>query len=106
MIDKTNLESELRKAQAGIEDLQNELLLANALNNELKAQIQHPVTEYLRLEHKPPIEYSVLLKTSDKKIAEFLLFEDGVWYCLMENNGLHPDYILIELGTKLKQLNN
>ena len=35
------------------------------------------MTEYLRLEHKPPIEYSVLLKTSDKKIAEFLLFEDG-----------------------------
>jgi|SanBayMetagenome_1026888.scaffolds.fasta_scaffold38820_5 hypothetical protein len=35
------------------------------------------MTEYLRLEHVPPIEYSVLLKTSDKKIAEFLLFEDG-----------------------------
>ena len=64
------------------------------------------MTEYLRLEHVPPIEYSVLLKTSDKKIAEFLLSEDGVWYCLIENNGLHPDYILIELGTKLKQLND
>ena len=64
------------------------------------------MTEYLRLEHVPPIEYSVLLKTSDKKIAEFLLSEDGVWYCLIENNGLHPDYILIELGSKLKQLND
>jgi hypothetical protein len=64
------------------------------------------MTEYLRLEHKPPIQYDVLLKTSDKLIAEFLLSEGGAWYCLMENNGLHPDYILIELGTKLKELND
>ena len=97
MIDKTNLEAEIerhkrlyheqgklyRRAQADIEDLQNELLLAKALNNQLKGELEtlkkliSDIDEADKFEHDPTCE---------------------IWY---KSEGVHCNCGLFELQTRL-----
>jgi hypothetical protein len=97
MIDKTNLEAELerhkrlyheqgklyRRAQADIEDLQNELLLAKALNNQLKGELE-------------------TLKKLLWDIDEADMFQHDsaceIWY---KSEGVHCNCGLFELQTRL-----
>lgn len=51
-------------------------------------------------------EYKVTVKSSGKIIGWFILDIDGTFYFISEgNSGYWSDYVLIELGQKLKEIN-
>jgi hypothetical protein len=51
--------------------------------------------------------YEVRVKSNDKLIGKFVCEVDGFFYFLHErdNEGLWADYVLIEIGNRLKEIN-
>lgn len=50
--------------------------------------------------------YEVRVDQSNKLIGRFIMSDDGFYYFEQEDaQGLWSDYVLIEIGTKLKDLN-
>lgn len=83
-----DLINEVRRAQADIEDLQNELLLAKALNNQLKGELEtlkkliSDIDEADKFEHDPTCE---------------------IWY---KSEGVDCNCGLFELQTRLYKAND
>lgn len=50
--------------------------------------------------------YEVRVESSNKLIGHFILDDDGYYsFGMSDGSGLWSDYVLLELGTKLKELN-
>lgn len=52
--------------------------------------------------------YEIRVETSNKLIGHFIPSDDGFYYFAdngCQNGGLWSDYVLIEIGNKLKEIN-
>lgn len=51
-------------------------------------------------------KYDVIFGDSHLKIGEFIRDVDGTFYFWPEEHGAWSDYVLVDIGEKLKELNN
>lgn len=61
----------------------------------------------IKLKELNESKYEVLVESSDKLIGYFIQDDDGYFYFMLDepSTGLWSDHTLLEIGTKLQELN-
>lgn len=77
------------------------------MKEKLGMKVNMEMTMMIKLKELNEAKYEVLVESSDKVIGYFIQEDDGYFYFILSeaSTGLWSDYTLLELGTKLRELN-